>query len=81
MAHQEPLRITCDDCPGCPGCDDCLVGFFLRGRDAEVVRLGGEATPPSSLDADLAAAFDALVQAGLRPEILATRRSVVPRAS
>lgn len=82
MAHEEPLRISCDGCPD--GCEDCLVGFFFAERDAEVLRLdaGGQAAAPErpatvdpvTLPADLAQAFAVLAAAGLEPQVLELRR-------
>jgi hypothetical protein len=79
MAHEEPLRISCDGCPD--GCKDCLVGFFFAERDAEVLRLGAGASPaptstvtPAALPADLARALGALNAAGLDPQVLDLRR-------
>jgi len=80
MAHEEPLRISCDGCPD--GCKDCLVGFFFAEHDAEVLRLGvGTAAParpaivePGTLPPDLAQALGALTAAGLEPQVLDLRR-------
>ncbi|HEX9342230.1 MAG TPA: hypothetical protein VF995_01260 [Actinomycetota bacterium] len=82
MAHEEPLRISCDGCPD--GCKDCLVGFFFAERDAEVLRLGAvgaDATPalpatvgPGTLPPDLARVLGALSAAGLEPQVLDLRR-------
>jgi hypothetical protein len=80
MAHEEPLRISCDGCPD--GCKDCLVGFFFAEHDAEILHLGpGAPAPaphaavdPGTLPADLAKAFGALVTAGLEPRVLELRR-------
>jgi hypothetical protein len=90
MAHDDkPLRISCDGCPnGAAGaaCEDCLVGFILTERDAMVVRLqaepGGGLRRLGNLEPELEHALNALVGAGLAPELLAVRPSDgIPRAS
>jgi hypothetical protein len=83
MAHDEPLRITCDGCPRGADCD-CLVEFILAERDAEVVPFDADARRRAhdlDLDADLALALDSLTAAGLEPELLAVRRPRISRAS
>jgi hypothetical protein len=81
MAHDEPLRITCEGCPRGADCD-CLVEFILAERDAEVVRFDADARRRGhELDADLTLALDSLTAAGLEPQLLAVRRSGVSRAS
>jgi hypothetical protein len=80
MAHDDrPLRISCDGCPGAAACDDCLVDFILAERDARVVRLPaepeGDASRIGALEPDLERALNALVGAGLQPELLAVRHS------
>jgi hypothetical protein len=39
MADQPLLEVNCANCPGTHGCEDCLVHFFLTGRDTVVVPL------------------------------------------
>ncbi len=79
MAHEEPLRISCDGCPD--GCKDCLVAFFFAERDAEVLRLGAGVTPApaanvdsGTLPPDLARVLGTLQAAGLEPQVIDVRR-------
>ncbi len=92
MAENQPLRITCASCPGGRACDDCLIGFFVRERDAPVVHFDFDAPPAApppppaggvvaKLDPDLAVVLRALADGGLGPTVVAVARNAVPRAS
>jgi hypothetical protein len=43
MADQPLLEVNCANCPGTQACEDCLVHFFLMGRDTAVVPLARRA--------------------------------------
>jgi hypothetical protein len=78
MGREEPLRISCEDCPGGADCRDCLVEFFLGERDARIVRLDGDAGRPRTsevLEPELRRALETLTAHGLRPTVIAHRRS------
>lgn len=80
MAHDDkPLRISCDGCPNGAACEDCLVDFILTERDARILRLQAEpadgARRLGNLEPELEHALNALIGAGLAPELLAVRRS------
>ena len=68
MADQPLLEVNCTNCPGDQACDDCVVRFFLTGRDAAVVPLAGRAVRRAVGDAALPPALDAL-DAGLDAEL------------
>jgi hypothetical protein len=78
MGREEPLRISCEDCPGGTECRDCLVEFFLGERDARIVRLNGDAGRPQATEAlepELRRALETLTAHGLKPTVIAHRRS------
>jgi hypothetical protein len=84
MAHEQPLRISCENCPGGTACNGCLVHFFLSERDAQVVQLKPEPAPPPgapSLEPALERVLATLRGAGLQPELLAVHQTRAARAS
>ena len=73
MADQPLLEVNCANCPGTQACEDCLVRFFLTGRDTAVVPLarraaGRRAAPAPAAPADLEPAG---LPAGLPADIAA----------
>ena len=81
MAHDQPLRISCENCPGGSACDGCLVHFFLSERNADIVQLTPAPARPTRLEPQLAAVLASLQAAGLKPDLLAVHPTRDARAS
>jgi hypothetical protein len=86
MAHDKPIRISCENCPGGDACNGCLVHFFLSERDAQIVQLKPEPAPPAGapatrLEPALERVLATLRAAGLEPDLLAVHPTRDARAS